>query len=165
MTAQVRNGATARPIVRGPGDGIEVDAPAGRVTYKARGTETGGAMSVFQTVAAPGEGPPVHVHASDDEFIYVVEGRLHVLLVETTHDAPAGSFLFIPKGLPHTWQSVGDGDARFLFGFAPASPGMEHFFERAEELAATTRLAEAFARFAADAGMQVLGDGAPGIAS
>ena len=157
MSAQVQSEAVAESIVRGPGDGQTVDAPAGRVTYKARGTETGGALTFIESVVPPGEGPPLHVHASDEEFIYVLEGRLRVRLVEEIHDAPAGAFVFIPKGLPHAWQSVGDVDARFMAGFAPASPGMERFFERSDELAAETRLADGFARFAADAGMQVLG--------
>jgi hypothetical protein len=73
------------------------------------------------------------------------------------YEAPAGTFVFIPKGLPHTWQATGAGNAHFVFGFAPAAPGMERFFERSAELPSETRLVEAFERFAADAGMQVVG--------
>jgi hypothetical protein len=87
----------------------------------------------------------------------VLEGRLRFRLDETDHPAPAGSLVLIPRGVPHTWQNPGDGQARILFGFTPASPGMERFFERAAELSDETRLAEAFREFAGDAGMQVLG--------
>jgi hypothetical protein len=109
-------------------------------------------MTVIQTIAAPGEGPPLHVHSNDDEFVCVLEGRLRVKLAEAIHEAPAGSFVFIPKGLTHTWQNPGPETARFLFGFTPASVGMERFFERSDELTGDRRLADAFSKFATDAG-------------
>jgi quercetin dioxygenase-like cupin family protein len=147
----------AEAIVRRRGERRAGDAPAGRVACTARGVETAGAATFFQTVAPPGVGPPHHLHVNEDEFIYVLEGQLRVRLVEAMHEAPAGTFVFIPKGLPHTWQATGAVDAQFAFGFAPAAPGMERFFERSAELQPETRLVEAFERFAADAGMQVVG--------
>jgi len=148
---------TASALLRRPEDGQRVTGPVAQLTYKARSSETGGAMTVIQTIAAPGEGPPLHVHANDDEFICVVEGRLRVKLAEGIHAAPAGSFVFIPKGLIHTWQNPGPETARFLFGFTPASVGMERFFERSDELTGDTRLADAFSKFATDAGTEVVG--------
>ena len=53
------------------------------------------------------------------------QGRLRVRLEETIHEAPAGSFVFIPKGVPHTWQNAGDDPARILVVFTPAAAGME----------------------------------------
>jgi len=152
---------TASALLRRPEDGQRVTGPVAQLTYKARSSETGGAMTVIQTIAAPGEGPPLHVHANDDEFICVVEGRLRVKLAEGIQAAPAGSFVFIPKGLIHTWQNPGPETARFLFGFTPASVGMERFFERSDELTGDTRLADAFSKFATDAGMEVLGPPLP----
>jgi quercetin dioxygenase-like cupin family protein len=149
--------ADARPVVRHPGEGQPVSAPAGQLTYKARGEETGGAVTLLETVVAPDEGPPVHVHINDDEFIYVLDGRLRVRLEEAVHEAPAGSFVFVPKGVAHTWCNAGDSGARLLVGFTPAAPAMERFFERSAELADETRLADAFENFAGDAGMTVLG--------
>jgi len=149
--------ATTSALLRRPEDGQRVKGPVAQLTYKARSVETGGAMTVIQTLAAPGEGPPLHVHANDDEFICVMEGRLRVKLGEAIHQAPAGSFVFIPKGLTHTWQNPGPERARFLFGFTPASVGMEQFFERSDELTGDTRLDDAFSKFATDAGMEVVG--------
>ena len=145
-------------IVMGPGEGQTVDNPAGGgLTYKARGGETEGALTVWESTAAPGEGPPLHVHSNEDEFMYVLAGRLRFRLGESDHTAPAGSFVFIPRGVPHTWQNAGDDDARILFGFTPASPGMERFFELAAELPADQRMADAFGTLASDAGMRVVG--------
>ena len=148
----------ARPIVMAPGAGQTVQNPAGGpTTFKARGEQTGGALSVWESIAAPDEGPPLHLHAGEDEFIYVLEGRLRVRLEEAVHDAPAGSFVFFPRGVPHTWRNTGDAPARLLFVFTPAAAGMERFFERSAELSDETRAADAFQKFASDAGMEVLG--------
>jgi quercetin dioxygenase-like cupin family protein len=104
----------------GPGDGQTVANPArGGLTYKARSGQTGGALTAWESTAAPGEGPPLHLHVNEDEFMYVLEGRLRFRLDENDHTAPAGSFVFIPRGVPHTWQNAGDGHARILFLFTP----------------------------------------------
>ena len=90
-------------------------------------------------------------------MIYVLAGRLRVRFEETVHEAPAGLLVFIPKGIPHTWQNVGDDHARLLILFAPAAAGMERFFERSAELADDARAGDAFKKFAGEAGMEVLG--------
>jgi oxalate decarboxylase/phosphoglucose isomerase-like protein (cupin superfamily) len=89
--------------------------------------------------------------------IYVLEGRLRVRLADAVHAASAGSFIFIPKGVSHTWQNAGDEWARLLVLFTPASPGMERFFDRAARAPDGTPAAEAFARFAPGTGMELLG--------
>ena len=148
----------ARAIVMGPGDGQTVANPArGGLTYKARSGQTGGALTAWESTAAPGEGPPLHLHVNEDECMYVLEGQLRLRLDDTDHTAPAGSFVFIPRGLPHAWQNTGAGPARVLFVFTPASPGMERFFERSAELPEDTRMADAFKTLASAAGMEVLG--------
>jgi quercetin dioxygenase-like cupin family protein len=144
-------------FVTAAGDGHGMDTPAGAaLTFVARAEQTGGAMTAFETTAAPGQGPPLHSHVREDEVIYVVQGRLRVRLGETTHEAPAGSFVFLPRGVPHTWQNASDDTARFLVVFTPAAPGMERFFDRSAQLGDDERV-EAFRRFASDAGMEVLG--------
>jgi quercetin dioxygenase-like cupin family protein len=147
-----------RAFVSVPGDGQTLKNPVGGpLILQARGEQTGGAMTVFESTPAPGEGPPLHRHPNEDEVLYVLQGRLHVKLDETLHEAPAGSVVFIPKGVPHTWQNTGDDAARFLGLFAPAAAGMERFFERSAELADDARVADAFKKFASEAGMEVLG--------
>jgi quercetin dioxygenase-like cupin family protein len=156
--ASVVSGEQPRAFVVGPGEGHTVDNPAGGgLTYKVRSGQTGGAVTVWESTAAPGEGPPLHVHVNEDEFMYVLEGRLRFRLEGIDHVASAGSMAFIPRGVAHTWQNAGDGQARILFGFTPASPGMERFFELSAELPEDTRMADAFGTLATDAGMSVLG--------
>jgi quercetin dioxygenase-like cupin family protein len=148
----------ARGIIMAPGDGQTVANPAGGgLTYKARSAQTGGALTAWESTAAPGEGPPLHLHANEDEFMYVLEGRLRFIVDETEHIGPAGSFVFIPRGIPHTWQNMGDGHARILFVFTPGSPGMERFVERSAAIPQDTRMADAFETLSSEAGMNVLG--------
>jgi quercetin dioxygenase-like cupin family protein len=135
-----------------------LDTPIGAlITFKARGEQTGGALTAFESTAAPGEGPPFHRHLREDEAIYVMEGTIRVRLEEDVHEAPVGSFVFMPHGVPHAWQNVGEDPARLLVVFTPSAAGMERFFERAAELPDDTRATEAFGTFAGDAGMVVLG--------
>jgi quercetin dioxygenase-like cupin family protein len=89
-----------RPFVSTPGDGQTVKNPVGGpLTFKARGAQTGGALTAFESIAAPGEGPPLHRHASEDEVLYELQGRLRVRLEETVHEAPAG-FGQTPGNIP-----------------------------------------------------------------
>ena len=130
-----------------PGQGLSVENPVGgALTFKVTADQSGGALTAIETVAAPGEGPPLHVHRNEDELIYVLEGTFRVKLADELIDAPAGSLVFIPRGTPHTWQNGGDGPARFFATVMPAAIGFEQFFRRYADLPPHDRGAEAFAR-------------------
>src|SRR3954447_25123452 len=79
----------------------------GDVTFLARGSQTNGAMSVFRVVIPPGEGPPLHVHDALDEAIYVLDGDVRWRLGEELIAAPAGSLVFVTRGLAHCFQNTG----------------------------------------------------------
>jgi quercetin dioxygenase-like cupin family protein len=151
------NEQACHSFVSAPEPGVAFDAPAGLLNFKARAEQTGRTLTAFESAIPPGEGPPFHLHKREDEVIYVLEGRLRVRLEAAVHDAPAGSFVFLPRGVPHTWQNVGVTHARLLVMFTPAAPGMERFFERASELPEATRSTDAFGTLAGEAGMDVLG--------
>jgi quercetin dioxygenase-like cupin family protein len=137
------------PFALAPGEGFSVENPLGGVlTFKAMADTSGRSLTAVETVAAPGEGPPLHVHRHQDETIYTLNGRFRVLLAETLFDAPPGSFVFIPRGTPHTWQNVADTPARFFATIMPASIRFEQFFVRYSRLPPGERGAEAFARLA-----------------
>lgn len=139
-----------------PGGGVTVNNPVGGpLTFKIRGDETNGALTVLETTAAPGEGPPLHVHAHEDEVIFVVDGHFRFRLEDILRDAPAGSFMYVPRGVRHTWQNIGNRPARLFVVFSPA--GMEAFFERFSEHASEDTAAAAFRRLGSEAGMKVVG--------
>ena len=131
----------------------------GRITLKVRSNDTHGAVTVLESVAASGEGPPLHVHAGEDEVVYTLDGTLRFRLGDELHPAPAGSSVFIPRGLPHTWQNVGDRQARLLAVFTPAAAMLETFFERYAEVVGESDATdvEVFRSLARDAGMDVVG--------
>ena len=148
----------ARGVVLGPDDGVSVANPVGgSITFKVRGHETYGALLALETVAAPGEGPPLHTHADEDEFLYVLDGRFQFRLEDEVSEGPAGTCMYVRRGVPHTWRNVSDGAARMLVLFTPA--GMETFFERFAVHAGTAAAPNAFRTLAGDAGMTV--DGPP----
>jgi mannose-6-phosphate isomerase-like protein (cupin superfamily) len=150
---------TVRVIVSGRGEGHSVRNPVGEaIEFKARADETAGALTAFETAAvAPGKGPPLHVHADENEVLYFLDGRFRLRIDDTVRDAPPGSFAFIPKGVPHTWQNVGDTPGRLFGMFMPAAPGMERFFESFSTVAGDDSVAAAFAALAGAAGMKVVG--------
>jgi quercetin dioxygenase-like cupin family protein len=151
-TVTVAGGPSAerRPFALAPGDGLSVENPTGSVTtFKAMGEETGGALTAIEGGAIPGEGPPLHVH-DEDELIYTFEGTLRVKLDDAIHEAPPGTFVFIPRGTPHTWQNIGSEPARFFATVMPASAAFEQFFLAYAELPPEDRGLKAFARLAAE---------------
>ena len=108
-------------LVLAPGEGLD-SARDGRMAIKARGAQTAGAFALLEMVQ-PREipGPPLHVHHECDETYYVLEGTLTVRLGERTIDAPPGSFVFIPRGLAHTFTNRATQPVRFLGTISPAS--------------------------------------------
>jgi quercetin dioxygenase-like cupin family protein len=148
-----------RPVALAPGEGMSVVNPVGGITaFKATSDQSGGALTVVEGVSAPGEGPPLHVHDEQDEFIYVLDGMFRVRLGDDLTDGLPGSFFFIPRGTPHTWQNIGDGSSRFVATLTPASVEFEGFFLRYAGLPLAERGVEAFIRLAAEtSAMEVVG--------
>ena len=150
--------------VLGPGEGTTIEGPAGGpLTFKARGELTNGSLTAIENTIAPGDGPPLHKHANEDEAFYILEGQLRFRIDDELHPAPAGSFVFVPRGSAHCFQNIGDTPARILVLFTPA--GMEGFFERFAALTPADVGPDAFQRAGAPVGMEVLGPplGAPAL--
>ena len=100
----------------------------------------------------------MHVHRAQDEFIYTLDGTIRVRLGDDLIEVLPGSFVFIPRNTPHTWQNVGEGPSRFVVTLAPASIEFEEFFTRYAKLPPGERGIEAFSRLAAETrAMDVLG--------
>jgi quercetin dioxygenase-like cupin family protein len=142
-------------LIRRPDDGAPLPNPVGgEITFAFRGEETGGRLMALVTIAAPGEGPPLHTHANEDECLVVLEGTMRFRLGDDIEDAPAGSLVFVPRGAVHTWQNVGDSPARMLVLFTPA--GMERFFENFA-VEGDVPSPQAFERAAEGTGMAAVG--------
>ena len=103
-----------------PGAGV-TDDPG----LKASQHSTGGALSVFETRIDAG--PPLHVHDREDECFYVLDGELSIRCGSDAFDAPAGSFVFLPRGRPHRFRAKGK-SARLLLIAVPG--GIEDYFRQ-----------------------------------
>ena len=137
-----------KPLVVAAGAGLSVENPVGGIlTFKATSDETGGAVTALETIAAPGEGPPLHFHA-EDELIHTLEGVFRIKLGDALHELTPGTFVFIPSGTPHAWQNIGSRPGRFFATIMPGATAFEEFFRRYAELSADERGIEAFARIA-----------------
>jgi quercetin dioxygenase-like cupin family protein len=109
-----------------PGGGERVWVADELMTFVISGRETGGAYTLTDSTVPPeGEAPP-HVHRREDEAFWVLEGELEITAGQQTFVAQAGSFVHLPRDVPHTYKNVGPGPARFLTLMAPA--GLEQFF-------------------------------------
>ncbi len=123
----------AKGFVRPPGDGETNDLFGDTYRVKAAGDETDGVLAVIEADLAPkSSGTPLHINTLEDENYYVVEGALTFRIGEETIEAPAGSFVHIPKGVVHTHWNATDAPMKLL-GF-PAPAGFEKFFADLAEL-------------------------------
>ncbi len=57
---------------------------------------------------------PMHLHRSDDEAWYVLEGTLRVQVGDEVVEARAGSSVFVPRGTRHTYWNPGPEATRYL---------------------------------------------------
>jgi len=90
-----------------------------------RGEETTGSCGLVETVEERGAHPPRHLHHREDETLYVIEGSLRVWVAGEWVEAPAGTALFLPRGVEHALLAKSE-KARVLSFFAPA--GFERFY-------------------------------------
>jgi mannose-6-phosphate isomerase-like protein (cupin superfamily) len=99
--AAVSNQPVTRGYVVGPGAGVPGRGPE----VKASGRSTGGSLTVIE--ATIDGGPPRHTHSREDESFYILTGTLDVECGEDRFRAGPGSFVFLPRNLPHVFRSVG----------------------------------------------------------
>lgn len=86
-----------------------------QVRMLAGGEDTGGGLTVFEYTAPPGfPGPALHVHRSEDEGMFVLEGSLTVQAGDRRDELGPGGFVWHPRGIPHGFCNASDEPARFL---------------------------------------------------
>jgi mannose-6-phosphate isomerase-like protein (cupin superfamily) len=104
----------ARPYVLQAGEGV----PGFDSGVKASVSSTAGGFTLIESCTAGGA--PWHVHSREDEYFYVVEGQIVVWCGEEVFHAGPRSFVFLPRGVPHSWDVESPGRATVLMMTVPA---------------------------------------------
>jgi mannose-6-phosphate isomerase-like protein (cupin superfamily) len=113
--------------VLGPRDGVVGSLGAIGVRFMIGGGESGGGFSLVEHPMAPhGLAAPLHRHSREDEYSFVLEGRVGALLGEEVVYGEPGDLIFKPRGQWHTFWNAGDTPARILEIISPA--GFEQCF-------------------------------------
>lgn len=74
---------------------------------KVSGSDTAGALAVFeQTSLTQGKGTPLHLHHSQDEIFYVIEGAYYFQVGDEKLNLTKGDSIFLPRNVPHAWTQV-----------------------------------------------------------
>ena len=119
--------ASQGPRVVGPVDGLVVDLGSVGVRFMVWAEESGGGFSLVEHPIPPRTlVAPLHRHANEDEYSYVLEGRLGALLGEDVVFAEVGDLVFKPRQQWHTFWNAGDGPCRILEIISPG--GFEQAF-------------------------------------
>lgn len=143
-----------RALILRPGEGRSIDLGNCAMSVKATAEDTSDAFTLLEADEPPGFGPPMHIHRDAAEAFYVLAGEYVIFVRDEEFVCPAGSFIFIPAGVPHGFR-VGTLPSRKLNLYTPAAM-IGYFDELSAALArgdADADLAEIAGRY----GMEITG--------
>ena len=123
-----RHNVSQGPRKLGPEAGKAIDLGSVGVRFMAWTEETGGGFSLVEHPIPPRTlvAPP-HRHSREDEYSFVLEGRMGAILGDDVIYADAGEFVFKPRDQWHTFWNPDDTPCRILEIISPG--GFEHFFD------------------------------------
>ena len=94
---------------------------------KVSGSDTDGALAIFeQTSLSQGRGTPLHLHNSQDENFYVIEGEYYFRLGDEKVHLTKGESIFLPRKITHAWTQVSE-RGKMMVVLQPAGK-LEDFF-------------------------------------
>ena len=120
--------APTTPKIVGPQDGKAgwLGSIGARLIIPGADTEEGFSL-VEHPMPPRALAAPLHRHNREDEYSFVLEGRMGALLGDDVVEAGPGDLVYKPRGQWHTFWNAGDTETRILEIIAPA--GFENFFE------------------------------------
>jgi len=94
---------------------------------KVSGSDTNGGLAIFeQTSLSQGRGTPLHIHPSQDEVFYVIEGSYRFIVGGEKFSLVSGDSIFLPRAVPHAWTQASV-KGKMLVTLQPAGK-LEQFF-------------------------------------
>ncbi len=142
---------TTAAKVLGPNEGKAGFLGSIGVRFMIDGAEADERFSLVEhPLSARALAAPLHRHNREDEYSYVLEGRVGALLGDEVVVGSPGDLIFKPRNQWHTFWNAGDQPARLLEIISPA--GFEGFFDELVDLGGVTAaqpetLAELCARY------------------
>ena len=125
--------AAAGVKVVGPKDGDEGFLGSIGVRWMIDGDEAAQRFSLVEHAMSPRAlAAPLHLHTREDEYSYVLEGRMGALLGDDVVEAGPGDLVHKPRNQWHTFWNAGDEPTRILEIISPA--GFEQFFRGLDAL-------------------------------
>lgn len=127
------NTLTTGPRIVTPSDGRLGFLGSIGVRFLIDGTEAEGRLSLVEHPMSPRAlAAPLHLHTREDEYSFVLEGRMGALLGDEIVEAGPGDLVHKPRNQWHTFWNAGDGPCRILEIISPA--GFERFFQELSDL-------------------------------
>ncbi len=119
-------------VVLTPGGGKVINVMGNPWTIKVGVEQTGGLISVMEGSFRPRTGAPAHIHHQHEETFYVLEGEFLFQMGTQSVKATAGTFVFVPRDIPHSFENIGTRPGKILGIMTPG--GYEKFFEELAQL-------------------------------
>lgn len=131
--------------------------------FMLNGDESGGRFSLVEhPMSAKALAAPLHKHAREDEYSYIISGRVGALLGDEVLEAGPGDLVFKPRDQWHTFWNAGDEPAYILEILSPA--GFENFFEKLSDAGGVTGMApEELMELCAEYELEINPDSVPGL--
>ena len=123
------------PVIVGPNEGDRFQVLAvsnSERIIRLRGNQTDGRLTMMEGEILVGESPPLHIHHREDEYFHVLQGEIEFVVGEQTILAKAGTWIFGPRFVKHTFRNVNSPGARLEYVFQPA--GIENYFEEVSKV-------------------------------
>lgn len=128
------NNPSEGPRLIGPSGGDLMGAAGRQDRFLIESHDTEGRFSLVEHILGPGVlAAPMHFHTREDEYTFVLEGRVGAILGDHEVYAEPGDLLFKPRGEWHTFWNAGDTPARMLELISAG--GLEQLFRRLDSLA------------------------------
>ena len=155
----MQTNAAARIV--GPADGNSGVLAAIGVRFMIDGGEAGDRFALVEHPMPPHAlAAPIHRHSREDEYSFVLEGRMGAILGDELVQASAGDLVFKPRNQWHTFWNAGDEPCRILELISPG--GFERYFEELIEMTGP-RTPETIGPLAARYGLELKFDSIPGL--
>ncbi|HEY1767237.1 MAG TPA: cupin domain-containing protein [Terracidiphilus sp.] len=101
------------------------------LAFKVLSADTGGNLFIIEhTNLMPATGPALHLHFSQDEWFYVLEGEVAFQVGDQRAHLRSGESVLAPRRVPHTFSAVGS-PAHLLIAFTPAGKMEQSFIDAA----------------------------------